>query len=141
MREIHWDLMGPALGHALFYTALLSLAYTLLGMFIMKYFVPKVPLISHAIILFWAIFRVMLVAIVLIFAGVMFNISAGPLSGVLSLLGMCAVGWLITRHMTKNYGTPTKFPAVGAKVMFSTLVLMWVLIIIVYVATLVFGAP
>ncbi len=79
-------------------------------------------------------FRVMLVVVALTFAGVIFGISAGALSGVFSLLGVGAVGWLITRDLAKNYGTPTKFPAVGAKVMLSLFVLMWILVGVVFLA-------
>jgi hypothetical protein len=94
----------------------------------MKYFVRQVPLISHAIIFFWAAFRVLLVVVVFTFLGVIFNISTGTLSGLLGLLALSAVGWLITRHLAKNYGTPTKFPSVGAKVMASMLVISWIFV-------------
>ena len=82
-------------------------------------------------------FRVMLVVVVITFIGVIFNISAGPLSGVFAFLGIGAVGTLITRYFSKHYGLSTKFPAVGAKTMFVLFVLMWVIVIAGYVLTLV----
>jgi hypothetical protein len=139
MREIHWDSIGLALGQALFGVVLLSLVWTLLGMLVMKYFVRHVPLVSHAIILFWAIFRVLLAVLGLTIAGALLDISAGPFAGLLSLLGMCAIGWLITRDLAEKYGTPTKFPAVGAKVMFSMLALTWIIIGIIYVVSSAFA--
>jgi hypothetical protein len=63
------------------------------------------------------------VVVVFTFLGVNFNISTGALSGLTDILAFSGVGWLITRHLAKNYGTPTKFPSVGAKVMASMLVI------------------
>jgi len=68
--------------------------------------------------------------------GVIFDLSAGTFSGILAMIGVCIVGWLITRHMARRYGIPTKFPAIGAKVMTTMIVLMWVIIGVVYVGYL-----
>jgi hypothetical protein len=49
------------------------------------------------------------------------------LSGVVSLAGMCAAGWLIT-HDLEKYGVPKKFPGVGFKVMLGLLILGWIFV-------------
>jgi hypothetical protein len=141
VRTIHWELMGPALGQVIFNITIMTLVVTLFGTFVMKYFVRTVPLLSLAFIFFWAMFRVMLVVVVITFIGVIFDVPAGPLSGVFTFLGIGAVGTLITRHLGKHYGLPTKFPASGAKTIFVLFILMWVIVIAVYLLTVGFKMP
>lgn len=141
MRTIHWELMGPVLGQVLFNITVMTAIVTLFGTVVLKYFARSVPWLSHAFIFFWAMFRVMLVVLVITFIGVIFDIPAGPLSGIFTFLGIGAVGTLITRHLGKHYGLPTKFPAVGAKTIFVLFILMWVIVIAVYVLTVGFKMP
>jgi hypothetical protein len=107
--------------------------WTLLGMFVTKYFAPQVPLVGHAFVLFWASLRVFLVALVLTLLDVAYDVPAETLNGVLGLLGMFAIGWLVTRDLGKRYGTPTRFSAIGAKVMLSMMVVTWGIFSIAYV--------
>ena len=127
MQHIHWAL-APSLNQALFVIIALCI-WTLIGAFVMKYFVRQVPIRNHAAILFWAALRVQIAAFALILLGGIFGISIRPLSGVFSVLALCATGWLVTRHLARTYGVPTKFPAVGAKVM-ATMAAITLLIVI-----------
>jgi|ERR1700733_3169826 len=99
----------------------------------MKYFVRQVPILNHAAILFWAALRVQIVALVLILLGRIFGISVVALSGLFSVLALCATGWLVTQHLSRSYGVPAKFPAVGAKVM-TTMVIITLLIVVAIIA-------
>jgi len=113
--------------------ALLTLAifciWMLVGVLVMKYFVREVPILNHAAILFWATLRVQIVVLALIYLGGVFGFPLRALSSLFSVLSLCAVGWLVTRHLSRNYGVPTKFPAVGAKVT-TTMVIITLLIVI-----------
>ena len=128
MRQIHWDALAPSLAQ-LQYTLIILCVWTIVGMVLMKYFVRQVPLLNHAAILFWATLRVQIVVLALVYLGSIFGISVRPLSGLFGLLACCAVGWLVTRDLSRKYGVPTKFPAVGAKVM-TTMVIMTLLIVV-----------
>ena len=64
MRTIYWDRMLPILLQVLFSSLAFTCVATIVGMFIMKYFVRKASLFSLGIICFWSIFRVLLVVIV-----------------------------------------------------------------------------
>lgn len=141
MRTIHWELMGSVLGQALFNITVMTAIVTLFGTAALKYFARSVPWLSHAFIFFWAMFRVMLVVLVITFVGVIFDIPTGPLSGVFTFLGIGAVGTLITRNLGKHYGLPTKFPAIGAKTMFVLFILIWVIVIVVYLLSVEFKMP
>jgi len=141
MRTIHWDLMGPVLAQVLFNITIMTLVVTLFGTFVMKYFARTVPLLSLALIFFWAMFRVLIVTVIITFIGVIFDISVGMLSSIFTFIGVGIVGWLITRHMSKHYGMPRKFPAVGAKVMTTLFIIMWVIVITVYLLTVGFKMP
>ena len=133
MQHIHWAL-APSLNQALF-TIIVFGVWTLIGAFVMKYFVRQVPVRNHAAILFWAALRVQIVVFALILLGSIFGISIRPLSGLLSVLALCATGWLVTQHLSRNYGVPTKFPAVGAKVMTTMAVILLLIVIAMFVIT------
>ncbi len=133
MQHIHWAL-APSLNQALF-TIIAFCVWTLIGAFVMKYFVRQVPIRNHAAILFWAALRVQIVVFALILLGSIFGISIRPLSGLLSVLALCATGWLVTQHLSRNYGVPTKFPAVGAKVMTTMVVFTSLIVIAMIVIT------
>jgi hypothetical protein len=128
MRQIHWDASAPSLAQALYIVTILCV-WTLVGMFVMKYFVRQVPLLNHAAILFWATLRMQIVVLGLIYLGSICGISVRPLSSLFGLLASCAVGWLVTRDLSRKYGVSTKFPAVGAKVM-ATMVIITLLIVV-----------
>jgi len=104
-------------------------------MFVMKYFARRVPLLNHAAILFWATLRVQIVAFGLIYLGRVFGISLRSLSSLLGLLASCAVGWLVTRDLSRKYGTPTKFPAVGAKVVITMIIITLLIVVAIIVIT------
>lgn len=132
MQNINWNMVGPAFAQVLFNITVASLFLTVFGALLLKYFVRQVPILSCALLFFWALFRVLFVVSVLYFLTIVFALSMGALSGVFSLVGMCMVGWLITRDLGRLYGVPTKFPAVGAKVMGSLFILGWLVIIAAY---------
>jgi len=133
MWQIHW-LWAPSLAQALF-TIIAFCVWTLIGAFVMKYFVRQVPILNHAAILFWATFRVQIAVFALILLGSIFGISLRPLSGLSSALALCGTGWLVTQHLSRNYGVPTKFPAVGAKVMTTMAVITLLIVIAIIVMT------
>jgi len=134
MRQIHWDVLAPSLAQALYIVTILCV-WTIIGMFVMKYFVRQVPLLNHAAILFWATLRMQIVVLALIYLGSIFGISARPLSGLFGLLASCAVGWLVTRHLSRKYGVPTKFPAVGAKVVTTMIIITSLIAVAIIVIT------
>ena len=135
MWQIHWDTLPMAPTQALFILAIFCVVWTLIGMFVMKYFVRQVPLLNHAAILFWATFRVQIGALVLVSLASIFGISVRALSGLFSVIVPCAIGWLVTQHLSKSYGVPTKFPAVGAKVVATMIVITWLIVIAIIVIT------
>jgi len=128
MQQIHWGAVAPSLAQALYMITILCV-WTIVGMFVMKYFVRQVPILNHAAILFWAILRVQIVVLALISLCSAFGISVRALSGPFGLLASCAIGWLVTQHLSRKYGVPTKFPAVGAKVM-TTIFIITLLVVI-----------
>jgi hypothetical protein len=132
MRQILGGASAPLLTQALFAIASLCI-WTIVGMFVMKFFVRKVPLLDHAAILFWATLRVQIVVLALIFVLNTLGISMRPLSGFVSLLALCAIGWLVTQDLSRRYSVPTEFPAVGAKVM-ATMTIISLLIVISIIA-------
>jgi len=67
--------------------------------------------------------------------GSIFGISLRPLSGLFSALALCGTGWLVTQHLSRNYGVPTKFPAVGAKAMTTMAVITLLIVIAIIVMT------
>jgi hypothetical protein len=134
MREIHWDGLVPSLTQALF-TITIFVIWTLVGAFVMKYFVRQVPILNHAAILFWAAFRVQIVVLALIVLGSIFGISVAALSGLFSVLALCTVGWLVTQHLSRSYRVPTKLPAVGAKVMTTMVIITLSIVVAIIVIT------
>jgi hypothetical protein len=96
MRTINWSVLGPVLLQVMLNVTIMTLVMTLFGTAVLKYFVRNVPLLSHAFIFFWAMFRVMVVAAVCIVVATIFDIHAGLFSAVFAILGMGAVGTLIT---------------------------------------------
>ena len=127
-----WDAFSA---QALFTLVIFWAIWVFAGMFVMKYFVRQVPILNHAAILFWASFRVQIVVLALMFLGRILGVSQQVLSGILSVLALCAVGWLVTQHLARNYGVPTKFPAVGAKVVTTMFAITWLIVIAIIVAT------
>ena len=127
-----WDAFSA---QALFTLVIFWVIWVFAGMFVMKYFVRQVPSLNHAAILFWASFRVQIVVLALMFLGRIFGVSQQVLSGILSVLALCAVGWLVTQHLARNYGVPTKFPAVGAKVVTTMFAITWLIVIAMILAT------
>ena len=134
MQQIHWDALAPSLAQALYMITILCV-WTIVGMFVMKYFVRQVPILNHAAILFWAILRVQIVVLPLISLCSAFGISVRALSGPFGLLASCAIGWLVTQHLSRKYGVPTKFPAVGAKVMTTIFIITLLVVIAIIVIT------
>lgn len=132
MRQIFGNAAAPLLTQALFAIASLCI-WTLVGMFVMKFFVRKVPLLDHAVILFWATLRVQIVVLALIFVLDILGIAMRPLSGFVSLLALCAVGWLVTQDLSRKYSVPTKFPAIGAKVI-TTMTIISLLVVLSIIA-------
>jgi hypothetical protein len=93
-------------------------ALTIVGAPIMKCFAWRIPLVVHAIVFFLAAYAVYFVWALILAVGVLFKVYPTPNTGLYALIGMCpAAGWLITRMLAKTYGTPTRFPAIGARVM------------------------
>ena len=135
MWQNHWDALAAAPAQALFTLAIFCVVWTLVGMFVMKYFVRQVSILNLAAILFWAVFRVQIAVLALIFLAGIFGISLRPLAGLFSVLVPCAVGWLVTQHLSRRYGVPTKFPAVGAKVAATMVTITWLIVIAVIVIT------
>jgi hypothetical protein len=132
MRQIHWDAFEPSLAQALYAVAFLAV-WTIVGMLLMKYFVRQVPLLSHAAILFWATLRVQIAVLAIVYLGSIFGLSVK--SGLFGLLAFCAVGWLVTRSLSRKYGVPTKFPAVGAKVVTMMFIISSLIVVAIIVAT------
>jgi hypothetical protein len=101
----------------LFFTGL----FTFIGAPALKYFARPVGWVRAASIFFWSVFLVLCVDALLHLAAGVFRLSFGLFWGLRPLAGICAVGWLLTHHLSAHYGMPTKFPAVGAKVMVTVL--------------------
>ncbi len=135
MWQNYWDVLAAAPAQALFTLVIFCVVWTRVGSLVMKYFAPQVPVLNHAAILFWATFRVQIAVLALIFLAGIFGISLRPLSAVFGVLVPCAVGWLVTQHLSRSYGVPTKFPAVGAKVATTMVVITWLIVIAVIVIT------
>lgn len=118
MPHMYWAL-APSLYQALF-IGIVFCVWTLVGTLVMK---------------FWATFRVQIVVFALILLGSIFGISVRPLLGFFNVLALCAVGWFVTQHLSRNYGVPTKFPAVGAKVMTTMVIISSLLVVAIIVIT------
>jgi hypothetical protein len=129
VQNIHWDLLPGAIFQVLINLAIITFVLTIFGACILKYFVRTVPLLSLAILFFWAVFRVLFVVAVAMFVAILLRLEF-PLgfSGLFSIAGMCVVGWLITRDLAKRYGVPSKFPGPGFKTMLGLLALSWVFV-------------
>ena len=131
MQQIIWDAVA------------IFCVWTLIGSLVMKYLFRQVPIRSHAAILFWAMLRVQIVVLALIVLGSVFSISVRSLSSLFGgltqslfpILALCAVGWLVTRDLSKKYGVPTKFPAVGAKVMTTMYIITLLIVVAIIVMT------
>ena len=107
----------------------------LIGALAMKYFIRQVPVRSLAAILFWATVRVQAAVFAFILLSDIFKISIRPLSGLLNLLALCAIGWLVTRHLSRNYGLRTNFPAVGTMVVATVVIVTLLIVIAIIVMT------
>jgi hypothetical protein len=135
MWQNHLDALAAAPVQALFTLTIFCVVWTLVGMFVMKYFVRQVSILNLAAVLFWATFRVQIAVLVLIFLASIFGISLRPLLALFGVLVPCAVGWLVTQHLSRSYGVPTKFPAVGAKVAATLVVITWLIVTAIIVIT------
>jgi len=91
--------------------------FTFIGAPVLKYFARPVPFVRAVSIFFWSVLLVLCVDAALHFAAGVFHLPFGLFWGLRPLAGICAVGWLLTHHLGVHYSMPTKFPAVGAKVM------------------------
>jgi hypothetical protein len=89
-----------------------------------------------ALVFFWAAFRVLFITAVVLVVVMLANIAVpAGLSGLLTIIGMCAVGSLIT-YSLEHYGIPKhKFPGVGANTIFVLFVLSWVAVGLWFLAT------
>jgi hypothetical protein len=129
MHTIRWDLLPGVISQVFINMAILTLVLTIFGALVLKYFVRTVPLLSHAILFFWAVSRVLFVVIAVTFIVVLTRIEIPTaFAGLFSLVCMCAVGWLITHDLAKRHGVPSKFPGPGFKTMLSLLALSWVFV-------------
>ena len=130
--------MAGALVQTVIMVVLYALVLTFLGMFVLKYFVRQLPLLSHAMIFFWAVFRVLLAATALWAIVFFFKIEVpSQLSGLFGVACVCAVGWLLSRDLEHRYGVRRgKFPGPGARVILSFIALTCVYIGITYVVSL-----
>lgn len=109
MRPIEWTTFAPAFGQALLTLTVFCVAWTMVGMFVMKFFVRQVPILNHAAILFWATLRVQIVVLLLVSLRGIFGLPARALSYPVTLLALCAIGWLVTRDLSRKYGCPRNF--------------------------------
>jgi hypothetical protein len=128
--------MGIAIAQILMRLTIACAVLTLLAAPVMKIFVRELPLHKLAFISFWAIFRVLFVAAV-VMVGIQFSHVDVPvgLDGLFVLIGMCAVGSLITYGL-EQYGIPKrKFPGIGARTVFVLLILSWVIVGLWFLAT------
>jgi hypothetical protein len=134
--------MAGALLQTVIVLVLYALVLTFLGMFALKYFVRQLPLLSHAMIFFWAVFRVLLTATAL-WAVVFFLKIKVPsqLSGLFGFACVCAVGWLLSHDLEHRYGVrSSKFPGPGGKVILSLIALTCVYIGITYLVSFLWAA-
>jgi hypothetical protein len=120
----------PTLDRVLFIIIAFCL-WTLIGALIMKYFARQVPIRIHAAILFWAALRVQLVAGVLVLLARVLGIPMAAFSGLFGVLALCATGWLVTRQLSRDYGVPTKFPAIGTRVMTMMVIITLMTVVVV----------
>src|SRR6266480_2910945 len=120
--------MGLALTQILIGFTALCIVPTLIAAPVMNFFVKEMPLRKLALVFFWASFRVLFIAAVVI-VGIrvgQVDVPAG-VDGLFTLIGMCAVGSLIT-YSLEHYGIPRrKFPGVGAKTIVVLLGFSWVI--------------
>jgi len=97
---------------------------TIFGAPIMKCFARQVPFLVHALVFFFVVYPVLLVYQAILVVGLMFKVY--PTANTFfyaSIFMVPAAGWLITHILSVKYGTRTKFPAIGARVMFVLVVL------------------
>jgi len=130
--------MAGALLQTVIMLVLYAVVLTFLGMFALKYFVRQLPLLSHAMLFFWAVFRVLLAATALWAIVFFFKIEVpSQLSGLFGLACVCAVGWLLSHDLEHRYGVRSgKFPGPGAKAILSLIAFAWLYIGITYLVTL-----
>jgi hypothetical protein len=128
MQSIDWPNLLAALLQLFVDIVLLSVVSTVLGALILKFFYRNIAFKQLAGLCFWAIFRVLLICVVLYIAARLSNISLpAEVSGLVTLAGMCAAGWLITRDM-QRHGVPKRFPGPGLKVVIGLLIVSWVFV-------------
>jgi hypothetical protein len=113
----------------LYYMAITVGAITLIGAPVMKCFAWRIPFLVHALVFFVATYIVYFIWTIVHVIGNKFKIYPTPNSAYYVLIGMIpAAGWLITRILAKWYGTPTKFPAIGARVMIVVVPLVYLIV-------------
>lgn len=133
MWQFRWAATAPWLTQTLITMAVFCVVWTLVGMLVMKFFVRQVPILTHAVILFWATLRVQIVALALIALCRLLGVPLGAILQVVGVLATCAVGWLVTQDLSRKYGVSKKFSGVGAKVMTTMYVLTLLIVIAVIV--------
>ena len=133
MRPMEWVTSSSALASALLTLAVFCAAWTIVGMLVMKFLVRQAPILDHAAIMFWAIVRVQLAVLFLVVLLGFFGVRPAALSSLIALPALCAVGWLVTRDLSRKYQVPAKFPAVGAKVV-ATMLIVTLLIVVAAIA-------
>ena len=129
MQTIKWDLLPSVISQVLFNIAIFTLILTFFGMLALKFFVRSVPLLSHAFVFSWAVFRVLVAVSALWLGVVLAGIQIPPaFSGLFTLAALCIVGWLINHDLEKRYGVSRNFPSAGFKVILTLLVLSWIFV-------------
>lgn len=128
MHNVDWLALLSALLQLFINIVLLSLVSTVLAALILKFFYRNVDFKQLAGLCFWAIFRILIITAILYAAVVIGHIRVPTgVDGLLSLLGVCALGWLITHDM-QRYGVPKKFPGPGFKVVIGLVLVSWILV-------------
>jgi hypothetical protein len=118
-----WPGLLVALPQVLLSIVLLSLLWGALGASVLKFFYRKLTFTQLGGLCFWAILRVLAIGTALYLTVLVANVPFPKgLWGLVSLAGMCAVGWLITRDMGK-FGVPKQFPGPGFKAVLGVLII------------------
>jgi hypothetical protein len=123
---------GGRLLQSLYYNAITVAMITFFAAPLMKFFARDVPFLAHVLIFFVSAYLVYSVFFVILIIGSIFKLHPGPFTGVYALVVMVpATGWLVTRILAKYYGIPTKFPAIGAMVMFILVPILSIIVVFV----------
>ena len=133
MYSLDLDLMISIVSHILIISLTIGFFCTLVGALALKYFLRFIPLLSHSIIFFWAIFRVVMFFNIIKFTYMYLHVEI-PLAftSISTLAGACFVGYFVSKDLEKNYGISSKFPGPGFKSV--SVVCIFPLIFFVFVA-------